>query len=57
MGNYEFDFNDAGPYGSAVRLLSTSAPEGRVVLDVGCGAGAVAGAGIHSPSGFAELKA
>ncbi|HWO58409.1 MAG TPA: class I SAM-dependent methyltransferase, partial [Umezawaea sp.] len=43
MGNYEFDFNDAGPYGSAVRLLSTSAPEGRVVLDVGCGAGAVAG--------------
>ncbi|MCS7482118.1 methyltransferase domain-containing protein [Umezawaea endophytica] len=43
MGNYEFDFNEAGPYGSAVRLLSTSAPEGRVVLDVGCGAGAVAG--------------
>ncbi|MEO6091220.1 MAG: methyltransferase domain-containing protein, partial [Umezawaea sp.] len=41
MGNYEFDFNDAGPYGSAVRLLSTSAPEGRVVLDIGCGAGAV----------------
>ncbi|HEX8870988.1 MAG TPA: methyltransferase domain-containing protein, partial [Lentzea sp.] len=43
MGNYEFDFNEHGPYGAAVRLLAGTDPHGKIVLDIGCGAAAVAG--------------
>ncbi|MET9627493.1 methyltransferase domain-containing protein [Lentzea sp. NPDC006480] len=42
MGNYEFDFNENGPYGAAVRLLAGTDPHGKIVLDIGCGAAAVA---------------
>ncbi|MEU4740011.1 methyltransferase domain-containing protein [Actinosynnema sp. NPDC023658] len=42
MSNYEFHFNEAGPYGAAVRLLADTDPNGRVVLDIGCGAASVA---------------
>ncbi|XVV03912.1 methyltransferase domain-containing protein [Actinosynnema sp. CA-248983] len=42
MGNYDFHYNPAGPYGAVVRLLSDAELGGRVVLDLGCGVGAVA---------------
>ncbi|MEV8436366.1 methyltransferase domain-containing protein [Actinosynnema sp. NPDC051121] len=42
MSNYEFHFNETGPYGAAVRLLADTDPDGRVVLDIGCGVGSVA---------------
>ncbi|MFD7652454.1 methyltransferase domain-containing protein [Actinosynnema sp. NPDC059797] len=42
MGNYEFHYNEHGPYGAAVRLLADTDPAGRVVLDLGCGAASVA---------------
>lgn len=42
MGNYEFDFNDSSPYGAVIRLLAGADPHGKIVLDIGCGAAAVA---------------
>ena len=42
MSNYEFEFTERGPYGAAVRLLRDTDLHGKVVLDLGCGAGAVA---------------
>ncbi|MFD0200105.1 MULTISPECIES: methyltransferase domain-containing protein [Saccharothrix] len=42
MSSYEFHFNETGPYGAAVRLLADAEPDGRVVLDLGCGAASVA---------------
>lgn len=42
MSNYEFHFNEHSPYGAAVRLLADTDPNGRVVLDIGCGSAPVA---------------
>ncbi|GAA1967314.1 glycosyltransferase [Amycolatopsis minnesotensis] len=42
MGEYAFKFTEQGPYGAAVRLLEGSDLRGKVVLDVGCGAAAMA---------------
>jgi 2-polyprenyl-3-methyl-5-hydroxy-6-metoxy-1,4-benzoquinol methylase len=42
VNNYEFEFTERGPYGAALRLLRDGDLHGRVVLDLGCGAAAVA---------------
>lgn len=42
MPGYQFDFTERGPYGAATRLLRDSDLRGKVVLDLGCGAAAVA---------------
>ncbi|MGH3878334.1 MAG: methyltransferase domain-containing protein [Actinophytocola sp.] len=42
MGNYEFEFTERGPYGGAVRLLRDTDLHDKLVLDLGCGAAAVA---------------
>ncbi|TDQ05098.1 glycosyltransferase [Labedaea rhizosphaerae] len=42
MSGYQFDFTEHGPYGAAMRLLRDSDLRGKVVLDLGCGAAAVA---------------
>lgn len=42
MSNYQYAFSEVGPYGASLRLLAGTSLDGRVVLDLGCGAGALA---------------
>ena len=42
MSRYDFAFDWDGPYGHAVRLVADHAPAGGLVLDLGCGAAAIA---------------
>lgn len=42
MTDYNFDYTDDGPYGSALRLLGTSDLDGQLVIDIGCGSAAIA---------------
>ncbi|MGH3863306.1 glycosyltransferase [Actinokineospora sp.] len=44
MSTYEFDYSDSSPYGAAIRLIKGTDPAGKVVIDLGCGAAAVANA-------------